>query len=64
VPTWREQQQLFEYVDCNGTYTPPNHLFVANNWSDGIVLLPDPSAMYGGGGLTIGRVMYDINIIL
>lgn len=58
---WDSQQQLFEYVDCNGVYTPPNHLFLANTWSDGIVLLPDPSYP---GGLTIGRVMYDINIIL
>ena len=58
---WDSQQQLFEYVDCNGTYTPPNHLFLANTWSDGIVLLPDPTYP---GGLTIGRVMYDINIIL
>jgi hypothetical protein len=58
---WDSQQQLFEYVDCNGVYTPPNHLFLANTWSDGIVLLPDPTYP---GGLIIGRVMYDINIIL
>lgn len=61
---WDSQQQLFEYVDCNGTYTPSNHLFLANTWSDGLVLLPDPMATYGGGGLSIGRVMYDVNVII
>lgn len=57
---WDSQQQLFEFSDCNGLYTPPNHLFIANNWSDGIVLLPDPMLPY----LSIGRVMYDINVII
>lgn len=57
---WDSQQQLFEYNDCNGSYAAPNHLFLANTWSDGLVLLPDPMSYWG----SIGRVMYDINIIL
>jgi hypothetical protein len=57
---WNSQQQLFEFNDCNGAYTPPNHLFLANTWSDGLVLIPDPMTPWN----TIGRVMYDINIII
>jgi hypothetical protein len=62
---WESQQLLFEFNDCNGSYTTPNHLFIASNWSDGLVLIPDPYATSPfGGGLGIGRVMYDVNIII
>ena len=57
---WDSQQQLFEFNDCNGTYATPNHLFLANTWSDGLVLLPDPMLP----SLSIGRVMYDVNVII
>ena len=57
---WDSERQLFEFNDCNGTYATPNHLFLANAWSDGIVLLPDPMLP----SLSIGRVMYDINVII
>ena len=57
---WDSQQQLFEFNDCNGSYAAPNHLFLANTWSDGLVLIPDPMSYWG----SIGRVMYDVNIII
>ena len=57
---WDSQQRLFEFNDCNGTYATPNHLFLANTWSDGLVLLPDPMLP----SLSIGRVMYDVNVII